>query len=205
MNLNVLSSANYREPVKVWEDLDFNLRISGLERQAGGGTVELDKDACLAQPYGGAWVASDSHVQPGSEPILGPDEPEGPAVICKCYRFEYSQDQKSSRKGGCSGDVLRPEEEEEVKDKDEEEVGKGVEPMQVDDESKPEDLPIESEKSADLQELEKQLKALQDEYDTLEQKDSLEMIDLDRMDELLKCGRTSVSNPECPSPFGLCF
>ena len=46
MNLNVLSKVDYRERVKVWEDLDFNLRISGLKRLAGGGTEKLTgKDA----------------------------------------------------------------------------------------------------------------------------------------------------------------
>ena len=134
MNLNVLSEVNYRERVKVWEDLDFNLRISGLERRPGGSTVELKgKEACLAQRYGGAWMARDS-LDPISlepEPVLGQDEQEGAAVICKCYRFEYSQDQKTSKKGGCSGDVLRPDPEEEEEGAE----GEAEDPMQVDEKS----------------------------------------------------------------------
>jgi len=113
INLNVIGEATYREKVFVWEDLEFNLRVSGRERKAGGGSKDIPKAEALAQHFGGAWVSKDllrpEDPPPGEDRnlVLSSNDPEGPAMILKCYRFEYSQDQAISRKGGCSGDVLR--------------------------------------------------------------------------------------------------
>ena len=165
MNLNVLSTANYRKNVFVWEDLDFNLRISGLRRTEGGGTEKLTKEEALAQPSGGAWLTAagpDSHgspLCPNDLPVIDSADDEGPAVICKCYRFEYIQDQATAKKGGCAGDVLHAD----ADDGDETKADE-VDLMEVD----PPGAPHPFEKSEKLQALETELENLMNEKAALE-------------------------------------
>eukprot|EP00656_Telonema_subtile_P013279 TRINITY_DN16737_c0_g1_i1.p1 TRINITY_DN16737_c0_g1~~TRINITY_DN16737_c0_g1_i1.p1 ORF type:complete len:348 (-),score=69.09 TRINITY_DN16737_c0_g1_i1:258-1301(-) len=105
INLDVVQTITYKWNARVWEDVEFNLRISGRQRQDNGGSSGLDKQAALSQQEGGVWIDQDSKLANG-EPILGQDDPEGPAVIVKCYRFQYMPAQ--CRRGGCAGEVLRP-------------------------------------------------------------------------------------------------
>ena len=133
VNLDVISKANYRESVHVWEvlclmsashvcsihllivssshilqDLDFNLRISGQERQEGGKSSKLSEDAALNQPFGGAWL-SEKTVTEAGEVILESTDPPGPAVIVKCYRFAYRQDQSIKKvRGNACPHATRP-------------------------------------------------------------------------------------------------
>ena len=83
----------------VLQDLDFNLRISGQERQEGGKSSKLSEDAALNQPFGGAWL-SEKTVTEAGEVILESTDPPGPAVIVKCYRFAYRQDQSIKKVRG---------------------------------------------------------------------------------------------------------
>jgi len=98
VNLDVLRAANYKERVHVWEDLEFNLRISGGVREIRedkrleyGGRKWLQEVEALGQEDGGAWMKD----------LI----PPGPAVICKCYRFGFHQRKLPS--GGVSGSVAK--------------------------------------------------------------------------------------------------
>ena len=99
-------SANYREDVHVWEDLDLNLRVSGRKRTPGGGSEMCDRETALQASHGGVWLDHESKRTNG-QPILDADDPPGAGVICKCYRFQFIQDQASSKEGGCAGNVAR--------------------------------------------------------------------------------------------------
>ena len=102
VNLDVIGEANYREDVHVWEvplymcrmhaqfvcaissshllqDLDFNLRISGKERQEGGKSLKRSEDAALQQPCGGGWLSEDPGTRAG-ETTLESTDPPGPAA-----------------------------------------------------------------------------------------------------------------------------
>jgi hypothetical protein len=131
VNLDVIGEANYREGVHVWEvplymclmhaqficaissshprqDLDFNLRISGQERQEGGSSSKLSEHAALKQPCGGAWLSGNTMTQAG-ETILESTDPPGPAVVVKCYRFAYRQDQSIKKvRGNACPHATRP-------------------------------------------------------------------------------------------------
>ena len=90
------------------QDLDFNLRISGQERQEGGKSSKLSEDAALNQPFGGAWL-SEKTVTEAGEVILESTDPPGPAVIVKCYRFAYRQDQSIKKvRGNACPHATRP-------------------------------------------------------------------------------------------------
>ena len=104
INLDIVGSSNYREQQHIWEDLEFNLRISGRVRNGGGASRALEQNEVMA--HGAVWVDSTSKRANG-ELILDQDDQPGPAVILKCYRFQYIQDQSSAKSGGCSGHVLR--------------------------------------------------------------------------------------------------
>lgn len=110
-NLDVISApTNYKERVYVWEDLEFNLRISGRERQAGGGSVRLRKEEALRG--GGVWIDSDTKSsRRDGRLILDEIDTGGPAVICKCYHFAYYQDMAIAMDGGCREHQLHPEKE----------------------------------------------------------------------------------------------
>ena len=112
LNLGLLRSeagelVNYKKGIHVMEDLDFNLRCSGRERTPGGSSqaapanemeIFIDKDRVLHEQV---------------EKILDGDDDEGPAIVCKCYRFVYRQNQKLG--GGCSEELVRPAPEPEPK------------------------------------------------------------------------------------------
>ena len=95
----------------------------------GGSAKRLDSKNEVMQANG-AWVDKDTVTEAFSsaEPqrVLRPGEQEGPAVICKCYRFEYNQDQGISKKGGCASQVpgLEEHEERDVNMEEEEEEEK---------------------------------------------------------------------------------
>ena len=90
------------------QDLDFNLRISGQERQEGGKSSKLSEDAALNQPFGGAWL-SEKTVTEAGEVILESTDPPGPAVVVKCYRFAYRQDQSIKKvRGNACPHATRP-------------------------------------------------------------------------------------------------
>lgn len=84
------------------------LRVSGMARQSGGNTKRLQSKEEVLRAQG-AWIdqqtlsAAISSTDP--QPVLRADEQMGPAVVCKCYRFEYNQDQGMSKQGGCAVDV----------------------------------------------------------------------------------------------------
>jgi len=116
-NLNVISAADYKPNVRVWEDIEFNLRISGKERQKGGGSSPIESLAALSQPDGGVWIDQETKSK-DMQLILDEDDPPGPAVICKCYHFAYYQDQAIAKKGGCRADQLHEEEDNEEQQKE---------------------------------------------------------------------------------------
>jgi len=107
-NLNVISDANYKPIVRVWEDIEFNLRVSGRERQEGGGSSRMERSVAVSQSGGGVWIDQETKSK-DMQLILDEDNPPGPAVICKCYHFAYYQDQAIAKKGGCRADQLHEE------------------------------------------------------------------------------------------------
>jgi len=179
VNLDVIGKANYAPQVRIWEDLDFNLRISGMARQSGGTALRLSSEKEVLGACG-AWLSHETTSAAFSseepQPILREDDAEGPAIICKCYRFEYNQDQAASRKGGCSGDVQHIQKDD-MGDADEDEGGDD-DFMDLEDTS---DLEIERKRSV-VETLKNELKELNLEYEPLLTRCNDE--DLDRMDEL---------------------
>lgn len=92
-NLDALPpGVNYNEEMRVWEDLEFNLRVSGQVRIEGADGL-LEKTERMEEGFlkgKGLWMEKTG----GSEPInkyLDADDLSGPAVVCKCYRFGYLQ------------------------------------------------------------------------------------------------------------------
>ena len=108
-NLDVIGAADYKPAVRVWEDLEFNLRVSGRQRLEGGGSHSKEKPWALAQPDGGVWIDVETKSRDG-QLILDEGDPPGPAVSCKCYHFAYYQDQAIAKAGGCQADQLHAEE-----------------------------------------------------------------------------------------------
>ena len=85
------------------QDLDFNLRISGQERQEGGKSSKLSKDAALQQPCGGAWLSEDTVTQAG-ETILESTDPPGPKVDRKCGAIKADRTRISGYRLRSEGD-----------------------------------------------------------------------------------------------------
>jgi len=107
-NLDVIREVNFRPKVKIWEDLEFNLRVSGKTRVDGGVSRKMDpwnEEGVLKQ--GGVWLSRQREVtcsNGNSRRLLGSYDDEGAAIICKFYRFAYVQ--YMSKKGGCAS--LKP-------------------------------------------------------------------------------------------------
>jgi len=113
-NLDVILGVNFNPKIKIWEDLEFNLRASGkvrVDATAGGsgGTSQkmtpYNEVGVTQQPDAdrGVWISRSTMARDreGNErPLLGSADREGPAVICKFYRFAYVQ--HMSKTGGCA-------------------------------------------------------------------------------------------------------
>ncbi len=91
VNLDVIREHNYNQHARVWEDLSFNLLISGREHCQDAGSKKIKKEELEAK---GLWVS------------LGEGDEPGPAVICKCYRFAYYQ--RQGLLGGCDDNKAQP-------------------------------------------------------------------------------------------------
>jgi hypothetical protein len=92
VNLDVIREHNYNQHARVWEDLAFNLLISGREHCQDTGSKKITKEELEAK---GLWVS------------LGEGDEPGPAVICKCYRFAYYQ--RQGLLGGCDDNKAQPQ------------------------------------------------------------------------------------------------
>ena len=87
---------------------DLRQKATSQERQKGGSSSKLSEDAALKQPCGGAWLSGNTMTQAG-ETILESTDPPGPAVVVKCYRFAYRQDQSIKKvRGNACPHATRP-------------------------------------------------------------------------------------------------
>jgi len=106
-NLNVINEKlNYKPNIHAMEDLEFNLRVSGMKRVPGGGSKALSEEEQMAS---GAWLDKEAKQGVDQVFVLDPSDSPGPPVICKCYGFAFHEDQEVSKHGGCSENVLSNE------------------------------------------------------------------------------------------------
>jgi hypothetical protein len=185
VNLDVVNAAHYKPSVRVWEDLEFNLRISGRERQDGGGSTLMGAAWAMAQSGGGVWIKEDTKSRNG-QLILDVDDPPGPAVICKCYHFAYYQDQMIAKQGGCREDQLH---EEEDTGEEEKVTGAGIISCHSD-----EDYPAEKRESLrkEITELKRQLELVR--IETEQEIKAGMATDFDKVDTLLSCEKQLEAN-----------
>eukprot|EP00965_Chrysotila_dentata_P211181 6186329-Pleurochrysis_carterae.AAC.3 len=106
-NLNVINDKlNYKPYIHVMEDLEFNLRVSGMERVDGGGSRRLPDEQLKGS---GVWLGRDATQGADEASVLDPSDTPGPPVVCKCYGFAFHEDQGVSKSGGCAANVVASE------------------------------------------------------------------------------------------------